>query len=145
MRSRVVALVVVSVLGVACSRAAAGRSPSSPDDLSSLVSDLRSHGATVKVGEAASQPFFTASGRIVLVNDNEIQVFRFPTRAAAASAATAVAPDGYSIGTSMIEWVDVPHLYRWGSLIVLYVGKDQPTLALLREVVGPQFAGGGQG
>jgi len=84
------------------------------------------------------------------VNEQEVRVFRFGTPKAASAAAGAVAPDGYSVGASedgettvsQIEWVDTPHFYRRGSLIVLYLGKDAPTLELLDALMGPQFAGG---
>ncbi len=82
------------------------------------------------------------------MNGNEVQVFRFVTSSAAGTAAAAVAPDGYSIGAAegarvtVVEWMAAPHFFRRGSLIVLYVGDDVATLQLLRDVVGPQFAGG---
>ncbi len=152
MRKGRIGLVFVAMLGVACSRAAAGGPPGSPrppDELQALASDLRSRGATVQIGEAASEPFFSAAGRLILVNGQEIRVFRFGSPKAASAAAAAVAPDGYSVGASeggettvsQIEWVDAPHFYRRGSLIVLYLGNDSPTLQLLDAVLGPQFAG----
>jgi hypothetical protein len=152
MRPRVVGLVVVAILGVAVlknhGRAStrlsgpAGRAPGS-------ASDLRSRGATVQIGEAASEPFFSAAGRLLLVNGLEVRVFGFETSKAATAAAAAVSSDGYSIGAneggtttvSQIEWVDTPHFYRRGSLIVLYLGKDSATLKLLDALIGRQFAG----
>ena len=153
MRSRVVGLVVVAILGVACSRATGERPPpfpGPPDELRALASDLRSRGATVQIGEAASEPFFSAAGRLLLVNGQEVRVFGFETSKAATAAAAAVSPDGYSVGASeggtttvsQIEWVDTPHFYRRASLIVLYLGKDSATLKLLDALMGRQFAGG---
>ena len=51
---------------------------------------------------------------------------------------------GASEGTTVshVDWMATPHFYRRGSLIVLYVGDDVATLQLLRDVAGPQFAGG---
>jgi hypothetical protein len=55
--------------------------------------------------------------------------------------ASQVAPDDGSIGTSMVTWIDSPHFYKTGHIIVLYVGNDAATLELLEQVIGPQFAG----
>ena len=55
--------------------------------------------------------------------------------------ASQVAPDGGSIGTSMVSWMDAPHFYKTGRIIALYVGSDQTILDLLEKVMGPQFAG----
>ncbi len=55
--------------------------------------------------------------------------------------ASKVAPDGGSVGTSMMMWIDTPHFYKAGRIIVLYLGKDKSLLDLLNKVMGPQFAG----
>lgn len=46
------------------------------------------------------------------------------------------------IGTSMVTWIDTPHFYEAGRIIVLYLGNDQTILGLLNKVIGAQFAGG---
>lgn len=51
------------------------------------------------------------------------------------------APDGDSVGTSMMMWVDTPHFYKAGRIIVLYIGSDQTILDLLVQTIGTQFAG----
>ena len=61
--------------------------------------------------------------------------------AAAQADADLVAPDGSSVGTSMPFWVDDPHFYHSGKLIVLYLGSDQSILTALEAILGPQFAG----
>lgn len=41
-----------------------------------------------------------------------------------------------------VDWIALPHLFRSGRVIVLYVGGDAETLLALRAVLGEQFAGG---
>jgi hypothetical protein len=55
--------------------------------------------------------------------------------------ASQVSPDGGSIGTSMVIWMDAPHFYKAGHIIVLYVGSDATMLDLLEGALGAQFAG----
>jgi hypothetical protein len=63
----------------------------------------------------------------------------------AAEAATHVAPDGYSFffpGRAVIDdWIDQPHWYLSGSVLVVYVGHDASTLSILADVLARQFAG----
>jgi hypothetical protein len=55
--------------------------------------------------------------------------------------ASQVVPEGGSIGTSMVTWINTPHFYKTGRIIALYVGSDQTILSLLEKVLAPQFAG----
>src|SRR5687767_11892790 len=106
-----------------------------------LVDALRAAGATVEPSEPVTQAFFTPEGNIIKVNGADVQVFEYESAEAMENEASQVAPDGGSIGTTMVTWVDTPHFYKAGHIIALYVGSDQAVLDLLEQVLGPQFAG----
>lgn len=110
-------------------------------DVSTFVDALRESGATVQVGGAVSQPFFSGGGQIVRVNGEDVQVFAYPDEASAAADASRISSDGSAIGTSMVSWVAPPHFFRSGPVLVLYVGSSEPIQSLLESVLGPQFAG----
>ena len=107
-----------------------------------FVDALRAAGAGVEPSESVSQPFFTPEGNILKVNGADVQVFEYENEEAMESEASQVAPDGGSIGTTMVTWMDTPHFYKAGHIIVLYVGSDTKILSLLEEILGAQFAGG---
>ena len=111
------------------------------EDQASLIAGLQSTGATVAVGDTVIQDFFTPEGHIIKVNGMDIQVFEYQNAGAMEKEASQVAPDGGSVGTSMMMWMDAPHFYKAGRIIILYVGSDTTILNLLAKVVGPQFAG----
>ena len=111
------------------------------EDQASLVTALQVSGVTVETGESVTQPFFSPEGSIIKVNGADVQVFEYESAEAMENEASQVAPDGGSIGTSMVSWMDTPHFYQAGRIIVLYVGSDETILDLLEKVVGPQFAG----
>lgn len=115
--------------------------PGSVDDKATLMTVLQAAGATVETGEPISQTFFTPEGSILTVNGADIQVFEYESAEAMEQEASQVAPDGGSIGTSMVTWIDTPHFYQAGRIIVLYVGSDDAVLGLLEKALGPQFAG----
>jgi len=115
--------------------------PLAVEDQASLIAALQTAGATVEVGDAISQEFFSPEGNIIKVNGADVQVFEYESADAMENESSQVAPDGGSIGTSMVSWMDTPHFYKTGRIIALYVGSDQTSLDLLEMVIGPQFAG----
>ena len=155
-RFLVVMLLIAAVAVGGCSSAASAQEPVSPNathppDTAShgnpigghveFVDALRAAGATVEPSEPIIQAFFTPEGNILKVNGADVQVFEYESEEAMESEASQVAPDGGSIGTTMVTWVDTPHFYKAGRIIVLYVGSDTAILDLLEQVLGPQFAG----
>ena len=110
-------------------------------DQASLIKALQAAGATVETGDSIPQDFFSVEGQTIKVNGADLQVFQYENAEAMERDASKVAPNGGSIGTSMVNWIDTPHFYKTGRIIVLYLGNDQALLDLLKKVIGPQFAG----
>lgn len=107
-----------------------------------LISDLKAAGAEVATGGTVEQPFFSVQARILKVNGEDVQVFEYAYASTADAQAAMVSNTGSTIGTAMISWVNTPHFFKKGGLIVLYVGKNQSILDALKKVLGEQFAGG---
>lgn len=137
-------LALVSILG-GCGGQAETSEPEaaipSVEDQASLLAGLRATGATTEVGDTVIQDFFTPEGTIIKVNGEDVQVFEYENAVDMESEASQVAPDGSSVGTSMMMWVDDPHFYKSGRIIVLYIGSNSSMLDLFDEVTGQQFAG----
>lgn len=110
-------------------------------DYVSLVDNLRAAGANVQPSDEVSQPFFSVKGFGIKVNGSDVQAFEYPDTAAAEAEAATVAPSGSPIGTNMVSWVDAPHFYKAGRVIVLYVGSEPTVLKVLQSALGNQFAG----
>lgn len=94
------------------------------------------------IGESISQPFFTPQGQIVNLNGEDVQIFEYESGEEANNEAKLVSTDGSSIGTSMVTWIDTPHFYQSGSIIVIYIGNNPQVIGNLTELLGTQFAGG---
>ena len=97
-------------------------------DYVSLIDSLRAAGATVEPAGEIEQPFFSVTGRVIKVNGGDVQVFEFA--------------DGEFIGDFQVNWIDIPHLYKGGKLIVVYIGQENQVIVALEAVLGQQFAGG---
>ena len=115
--------------------------PATVEDQASLVAALEAASATVELGDSVEQAFFRPVGQIIKVNGADVQVFEYESPEAMENEASQVAPDGGSIGTNMVMWMDTPHFYKAGRIIALYIGSDQVILSLLENALGSQFAG----
>ncbi len=165
----IIAVAALMVIGVACGNGAEPTSlneeaptqaPPAPaavshggpvKDYVSLVDSLRAAGATVDPAGTTSESFFAPQGQRLTVNGEGVQAFEFGSAEEADAGAEGVSASGSSIVTtfadgtgksSMITWVESPHFYKAGKLIVLYVGCDSDVIDVLQETMGPQFAGG---
>lgn len=104
-------------------------------NLDGLIAQMAEHGATVQLGDQVSQPFFSPRAQILSINGADVQVFEFPDVAAREAAQATISPDGTSIGTSMVTWMDTPHFWGKGQLIVLYVGSDVAMIDLIGSIL----------
>lgn len=144
-------LLVIGVLTFAFAIYACGVEPNLPsseapgpvsvEDQASLLAALQAAGVNTEMGDPITQPFFSVPGQGIKINGMDLQIFEYENAEAMEKEASQVAPDGGSIGTSMVSWMDKPHFYKTGKIIVLYVGSDQAVIDLLSKVLGPQFAG----
>lgn len=144
MRKNILLFLLITVaFGVSsCGGSTATTVPQGGQDNAGFIAALEGEGATVEEGEPITQPFFSPEGNTYKVNGADIQVFEYPDEDAMENEASQVAPDGGSVGTSMVSWMDTPHFYKAGRIIILYVGNDPAVLGLLESTIGPQFAGG---
>lgn len=113
-------------------------------ETAALSRALQAAGASVVRAETipqSSSPFFAVDSTRLLVEGQNVWVWEYPSSAAAERDATLVSADGYQIGSSYVDWIGPPHFFHSSRLIVLYVGEDEAILVLLREALGPQFAG----
>ena len=133
----VIAILMLMAYGIGC----AGTNGGQVTDYVSLVDNLRAAGATVESAGDISQPFFSVTGSIIVVNGGDAQVFEYENATVANEEAALVSTDGSSVGTTMTNLVEPSHFYKAGRLIVLYVGESESVIRMLQDVLGPQFAG----
>jgi hypothetical protein len=138
--------VLAGLLLAACSPATA--EPSLPETgleiggYGEVVAALRSLDAELEEDGQVDEPLFDVNTHLLRINGQEVQIFEFPDEAARQAAAETISPTAATIGTVIPEWVDTPHFWSRGRVIVLYVGQDQPTVDLLTSVLGQPVAVG---
>ena len=95
---------------------------------------------------------FSVEARHLEADGERITVFEYPDAAAAEEEKSIISRDGYGFSSSgsgfgvqvEVEWVDPPHWYQKGRIIVLYNGLNPDLEILLTELLGTQFAGLGR-
>jgi hypothetical protein len=116
--------------------------------LTNLIEDMRATGLTVELTEQLVDHGFVIKGKQVLVNGAPIFVYEFTDVAAAETASAGVSADKYSMTITRSEggvtvevhsdWIETPHLYKKGRLIVIS-GDNSDVLNALDAVLGPQL------
>jgi len=112
-----------------------------PLDEQALMEALRAAGATAEMGDPVDQPFFSVTGQVIMVNNQDVQLFVYENAETAGEQAALVSPAGDSVGTSIMMWMGPPHFYRLENIIALYVGDDSSVIGALEAALGGQFAG----
>ncbi len=153
---------LAAALLFACSSCGEVTTIQEEDAAQAIRSQLRSAGVDAEwpaVPELHPVLFFGPDAeRVALLvggpGGSRIEFYRFPDAETAAKAAAGVSEDGFEIptdtGTANVQWVGPPHYFAKGRMIVLYVENagndadgsiDRSVLAVLRDVMGDQFAG----
>jgi hypothetical protein len=107
-----------------------------------FVDALRVEGAQLKPWGSVEQPFFDVRGEVILVNGSRVEVFSFEEEALQEESAREISTDGFTIGTTFVDWIDQPNFWAKDRIIVLYVGTDAATISLLNRVLGDPITDG---
>jgi hypothetical protein len=142
------ALALALILGCAVG------SPATPVyDFQALVKDLHATGEVVEVTDRVrDDDLFSEERRArITLKGAVVTVLEYDDASDVDAEASRISPDGHNIhGTTLIvfkrfthvDWIDAPHFFKKGKLIVHYVGNEESVLEILEDVLGPQFAGG---
>ncbi len=106
-----------------------------------LIQKLSDEGINVKIEGEVTYPFFSVTGKRILVNNDVLEVFEYPTVLSAAQAAAQIVQNGTVVGDTKVEWPESPHFYHNGKMIILYLGNDENILNIFKEKISYQFAG----
>jgi hypothetical protein len=110
------------------------------ETLEQLIDHLTLTGTFVEVGGDIQQPFFLAQGKLLRVDDEEIQVYIYPDFATRRAASDSISSDGTVIGQTNITWINTPFIWASEDLIVFYLGSDPELVAVISGYLGEPLA-----
>ena len=147
-------IVIVAIVGIGFLALSKGQPPvvshgGPVKDYVSLIDNLRAVGTSVEPFGNASQDVFSVPRNLIKVNGETVSTWEFLDAYAAQTNAASVSADGNKIckqvflgmQCSFYDWIDIPHWYARGRMIVLYVGHNTSVINTLEAVLGPEFAG----
>lgn len=116
------------------------------DSYDALITSLNASKPEADSDSIITSDILALTGKLVMVGSQRLQVFEYPDAASAQTAAQQFSRDGAWFQRDgvpvLVNWIATPHLYRSDRLLVVYVGEDADTLALLNAKLGQPFAGG---
>jgi len=107
----------------------------------SFIDGLEKRNVSTELVEILEDTVFSIPGFVVSVNGEHVQVYEFFSATKTQEATLLISKDGTEIGTSIIRWMDEPHFYSQGNVIVQYIGHNPEMLNLLDSLLDNQFAG----
>jgi hypothetical protein len=108
-----------------------------------LLADLGSAGVETRVGQVFAADPFAAQGFLLCVGTEQVRMYVFPSIGDRVEATAKIdRTDPSNVGTAMISWNGRPRFWGVDRLLLLYLGEDVATEALLRQLLGPPFASG---
>lgn len=112
------------------------------EDFTSFTGALKSRGLDVKLTEEIPDSFFLVPTKTLSVSGIQLQTYEFTSEHDTAKAKATISENGTQIGTNSVRWMDVPHFYSAGKIIVQYVGHNPEMESILESLFAGQFAGG---
>lgn len=107
-----------------------------------FLDTIRFNGGYITTIGIMNVTVFSTKGIIYDLNNKEqIIVYEYNSGSDLAKDAARISGNGSFIDGKQYAWQGAPHFYKNGRVLVLYLGSDQNTLALLSYVVGQPFAG----
>lgn len=109
-----------------------------------LVSEMESKGYEIEVIDA-SKGFLSGTRKRILTNDEAIDVYLYRSSFTMERDAKGITPNGSGFDGLLkavrVSWVEAPHFYKKGNIIVQYIGSNNGIIFDLKDILGEQFAG----
>jgi hypothetical protein len=107
-----------------------------------FVEHLEKAGAKIKTITNGSNTFLKGEATAIKIDEEFINVYEYKSSDQMEADLKTIRSDGAIVGNAFVDWVSIPHIYKNGNMIVLYVGENKEIKDMIQKSVGNQFAGG---
>lgn len=115
------------------------------DAYEELVRNLENRGYTIETEDVEESILLGERKWLTIDGSENISVYLYESNDEMEKDASYLSDDGFSYNNGKnaieIEWISYPHFFKSHNMIVLYVGENSKIVNVLKELVGPQFAG----
>lgn len=108
-----------------------------------LIAELTEAGVATRPVDTFSTEPVGGTGTLICVGAEFVAVYMFNDEAAASKVPARIDPvDPSNLGNASVAWAGRPRFWQRGPMLLLYLGEDVATEALLTELLGLPFAQG---
>lgn len=145
----VLIMVVFVLILSGCSNTGLGQQIESKDntvinqhaiDYDTFVTALKTNGYSpeeiIPTQGDTDHSLFSVPSKGIHLNGGSILIYEFSDNDIAISQSKTISNDGSQIGNAQIEWIDQPHFYLQGKIIVGYIGSNKYILNDLSKILG---------
>jgi hypothetical protein len=116
-------------------------------DYAAFIAALEASGAVVEELEVVDSSLFSGEGHSITVDGQNVSVFEYETVEELQAQVALIGADGGTVtdasgAVAIVDWVDIPHFFQVGRIMVFYAGREPGIEATISAITGPQFAGG---
>jgi hypothetical protein len=108
-------------------------------EIETFIQSLKDRGYTVikpEIEGDTPHTFFSVYPTYYEADGKRLAIYEYNNVKKAKKDSEMISEDGYTIGNTIIEWVDKPHFYRKEKIIVSYIGSDVELQKDLNEILG---------
>ncbi|WP_183276532.1 hypothetical protein [Clostridium fungisolvens] len=107
-----------------------------------FIEYLNKAGIKIKAITKSSSMLLKGEETAININGEFINVYEYKNSDQMAADIKTIRSDGAIVGSAFVDWVSIPHIYKNGNIIVIYVGENKEIKDTIQKSVGNQFAGG---
>lgn len=115
------------------------------DTCDGLVDALSEKGYAVSVMQPEigdeDDSYFSVQAARYDVDNEMVAIYEFDSHETAKAQSERISREGCRIGNAFISWIDTPHFYFHGKIIVQYIGSRKSLIHDLRGILGDEIAG----
>ena len=98
-----------------------------------FIQSLKDIGYTVTKGETGNWTLLSVNPTYYTVDDKHLSIYEYKNDKEAINVSKNISKDGFAAN---VDWVDIPHFYQKGEIIVGYIGSDTKFLIDLGKILG---------
>lgn len=115
-----------------------------PDKIEStkdFINLLKKSGYKIDSANQENNMFLKGSLTAIKIGTDIISVYEYKDNQQMETDSRRISSDGSRVGNAMVDWINTPHFYKNGNIIVNYVGNNNKLIEALKKLLDKQFAG----
>jgi hypothetical protein len=96
----------------------------------------------IKFDNSTAGEILEGTPTIVKIGEETLKIYEYTDASSMKRESLSIDKDGYGTDRVKVSWISMPHFYKKGRIIVLYLGNNSKINTDLERLLGKQFAGG---